>query len=498
MISSLAFGLAGPGLAQSPASSDSLQFSELGRFYGSGAEISAFDPITKRLFVTDGGNGFVQVVDLADPTNPQLITTLPYSATSVAVKRGLLAIAVPNSDPTQPGMVVLMDTLLSQQPLTVKVGVLPDMLTFTPNGGHLLVANEGERANGMDPEGSVSVIRLTAAGKTLKAKVRTASFTSFNNLRASLVANGVRIFPDAATVAQDIEPEYIAVSPDGRYAWVTLQENNAVALLNITRAKITQILPLGLKDWSNGPRLDTSDRDGSNGGKAILMRNQPVYGMYMPDGITSFSSAGITFFITANEGDARSEDKRIASLSLDPVAFPDAVNLQKNANLGRLNASSLDGDLDGDGDIDRLQVYGARSFTIWNAAGKQVFDSGDQIEALTASLTPGLFNANNGLAADWDTRSDDKGPEPEAVVVGQVNGVNYAFIGLERSGSGVMVYDLTDPANPLFISYVRSDLDISVEGLLFITAEDSPTGLPLLILTHEVSATVTIYQINTP
>jgi hypothetical protein len=158
----------------------------------------------------------------------------------------------------------------------------------------------------------------------------------------------------------------------------------------------------------------------------------------------------------------------------------------------------LDGDLDGDGDIDRLQVYGARSFTIWNAAGKQVFDSGDQIEALTASLTPGLFNANNGLAADWDTRSDDKGPEPEAVVVGQVNGVNYAFIGLERSGSGVMVYDLTDPANPLFISYVRSDLDISVEGLLFITAEDSPTGLPLLILTHEVSATVTIYQINTP
>lgn len=498
IVLSLGLGMVVPALARTSTTSQPIQLAELGRFYGSGAEISAFDPLTRRLFVTDGGAGIVQVVDLADPTNPQLITTLPYAATSVAVSRGLLAIAVPNADPTQPGSVILVDTLLSQQPIVVKVGVLPDMLTFTPNGGHLLVANEGERANGVDPEGSVSVIRLTVAEKNLKAKVRTAGFSQFNNQGPALLASGVRLFPDAASVAQDLEPEYIAVSPDGRYAWITLQENNAVALLNITRAKIVKILPLGLKDWSNGPTLDTSDRDGASGGKAILMRNQPVYGMYMPDAITSFAADGMTYFITANEGDARTEDRRISSLTLDPTAFPDAAILKNNANLGRLNASSVDGDLDGDGDFDRLHIYGARSFTIWNAAGQMVFDSGDQLESLTATLTPGLFNANNGLPADWDTRSDDKGPEPEAVVVGQVNGVNYAFVGLERAGGGVFVYDLSNPANPAFVEYVRSDLDVSVEGLLFIKPEDSPTGQPLVILTHEVSHTVTIYQVNVP
>jgi hypothetical protein len=488
-------GLASPGTLQSARAFNTLQLTELGRFTGSGAEISAYDPLTRRLFVTDGGTGIVQVVDLANPANPQLIATLPYAATSVAVERGLLAIAVPNTDPTQPGTVVLMDTLLSLPPLSLQVGVLPDMLTFTPNGAFLLVANEGERANGSDPEGSISVIGLTIAGKSLKANVRTADFTQFNNQRSALVSQGVRIFPDAASVAQDMEPEYIAISPDGSFAWVTLQENNAIALLNITRANIAEIMPLGLKNWNQGPKLDTSDRDGANGGKAILMRNQPVFGMYMPDGITSFASAGLPYFITANEGDARTEDSRISSLALDPIAFPNAATLKNNANLGRLNASSVDGDLDGDGDFDRLQVYGARSFTIWNALGQMVFDSGDQLESLTAALTPGLFNANNGLPADWDTRSDDKGPEPEAVIVGQVNGVNYAFVGMERSGSGVLVYDLTDPTNPAFVNYIRSDVDISVEGLLFIPAEESPNGHPLVILTHEVSSTVTIYQV---
>ena len=175
-----------------------------------------------------------------------------------------------------------------------------------------------------------------------------------------------------------------------------------------------------------------------------------------------------------------------------------AAGLQQNTALGRLNASSIDGDLDGDGDYDRLMVYGSRSFSVWDAAGNLVWDSGSELERITADLTPALFNANDGDPGRWDERSDDKGPEPEGVTTGVVAGRPYAFVGLERAGGGVMVYDLSNPRQPIFVQYVRSDADISPEGVLFIPAENSPTGRALLVLTHEVSNTTTIYEVQGP
>lgn len=163
-----------------------------------------------------------------------------------------------------------------------------------------------------------------------------------------------------------------------------------------------------------------------------------------------------------------------------------------------MNASSIDGDLDGDGDYDRLMVYGGRSFSVWDAAGNLVWDSGSELERITADLTPALFNANDGDPGRWDERSDDKGPEPEGVTTGVVAGRPYAFVGLERAGGGVMVYDLSNPRQPIFVQYVRSDADISPEGVLFIPAENSPTGRALLVLTHEVSNTTTIYEVQGP
>ena len=154
--------------------------------------------------------------------------------------------------------------------------------------------------------------------------------------------------------------------------------------------------------------------------------------------------------------------------------------------------------MDGDGDYDRLYVYGSRSFTIWDAAGNQVFDSGDAFEQITATQTPALFNANDGAASKWDERSDDKGPEPEGITVGTIAGRPYAFVGLERAGGGVMVYDLGNPRQPLFVGYFRTDGDISPEGVLFIAAQDSPTGSPLVVLTHEFSNTTSIYEVKLP
>jgi hypothetical protein len=255
---------------------------------------------------------------------------------------------------------------------------------------------------------------------------------------------------------------------------------------------------LGLVHFDRPGGLDASDRDGPSNGKLINIQPWPVFGLAMPDAIASTSIDDAVYYLTANEGDSRGEERRIGSLTLDPSAFPNAASLQQNTALGRLNASSIDGDLDGDGDYDRLMVYGSRSFSVWDAAGNLVWDSGSELERITADLTPALFNANDGDPGRWDERSDDKGPEPEGVTTGVVAGRPYAFVGLERAGGGVMVYDLSNPRHPVFVQYVRSDADISPEGVLFIPAENSPTGRALLVLTHEVSNTTTIYEVQGP
>ncbi|MCB1124827.1 MAG: bifunctional metallophosphatase/5'-nucleotidase, partial [Verrucomicrobiae bacterium] len=187
---------------------------------------------------------------------------------------------------------------------SVEVGFLPDMLVFTPDGSKLLVANEGEPRNNysLDPEGSVSIINMEAgAGNMLDSDVTTVGFSAFNADSASLVAQGVRIFGPGATVAQDLEPEYIAVSDDGATAYVVCQENNALAVVDIETATATAILPLGYKDWSSeGLFFDASDLSPD-----AFFANWPVKGMYQPDGIDFFTMGGQHYLITANEGSAR-------------------------------------------------------------------------------------------------------------------------------------------------------------------------------------------------
>jgi Ca2+-binding RTX toxin-like protein len=240
--------------------------------------------------------------------------------------------------------------------------------------------------------------------------------------------------------------------------------------------------------------LDASDRDGG-----IKIRQQPVFGMYQPDAIASYTVNGQTYYITANEGDARdydgfAEETRVKDLKLDPIAFPNASVLKADANLGRLTVTNATGDLDGDSDIDRLEVFGGRSFSIWDANGKLVFDSGDQFEQITAAQVPDIFNSN-GAPDTFDTRSDNKGPEPEGMTVGTIEGRTYAFIGLERTG-GVMIYDVTNPTQPTFIEYIPTPNDIAPEGLLFVSAADSPNGKPLLITTNEESDTTAIFEVD--
>lgn len=254
------------------------------------------------------------------------------------------------------------------------------------------------------------------------------------------------------------------------------------------------------------PGLDASDRD-----DAIAIRNWPVFGMYQPDTIAWFRSGRKTYLVTANEGDARdwdgfAEEERVNSLTLDPAAFPDAETLQDNDNLGRLNVTSTLGDANGDGLFESLYTLGGRSFSIWTADGAQVFDSGSDFERIIAARSPEFFNANND-DRDFDSRSDNKGPEPEGLALGTVGKRRYVFVGLERMG-GVMTYDITNPLAPVFVDYTNNrDFsvdpadapaagDLGPEGLLFIDAKDSPTRSPLLVVANEISGTVTLYKIE--
>lgn len=886
-----------------------------------GSEISAFDPLTQRTFIVSGTQ-FLDILDTSNPASPRLFRSLDTSAigtaNSIAINQGVVAVALENANKQAPGSVAFYDVdgnLLN----TVTVGALPDMLTFTPDGKNVLVANEGEpnsynQPDSVDPEGSVSIIDLSNG--VFQATVRTADFTAFNSQREALVAQGVRIFGPNATVAQDLEPEYITVSSDSRTAWIALQENNAIAILDIPTATITDLRALGFKnhnqptvlgletyeftnvptlgtttagqeiplggfsglhfegyaengnlkfithtdrgpngeptginrpfllpdfvpelirfelnrstgqititeriqlqsapgvflsglpntaigsnantpyndevpvdlfgnvlsrdplgadmegivvapdgtfwmvdeyrpaiyqfdaqgvlierfvpigtaaaagepagtfgtevlpavlaqrrqnrgfeavayqdgkvyafvqspirnpdtlsnatlnglqnirivefdpvtqatrqflyimdnppavsatdtradklgdavaigngeflvverdddaidsdpleqiqkkvyrfslqsatDISNLPNLingksldqmtlaelsaagvtpilktlhvdlatagyntvekvegltlidrntiavindndftvagitidqttgtftpdpnaespvlglitlqnnglDASDRDGG-----INIQNWPVFGMYQPDAIASFTINGETYLISANEGDARdytgfSEELRVGSnnYTLDPTAFPNAVALKNNAALGRLTVTTTLGNTDGDGDFDQIYAFGARSFSIWDSQINLIYDSGDQLEQLTAALVPAQFNSD-GTPASFDTRSDNKGPEPEGVAVGVIDGRTYAFIGLERTG-GVMVFDVSNPTNPSFVQYAITPGDVAPEGLVFVSSENSPTGQPLLIVSNEVSRTTTFYGIS--
>ncbi len=874
-----------------------------GIFDDGGAEIPAYDPLTKRLFVVNA-QGTVDVLDIANPASPtkrfaiDIKTLTGGTPNSVAVQDGLVAVAVERQDGEEnqlPGLVAFFRTDLAAAPevplKTVPVGALPDMLTFTPDGKKVLVANEGEPGPTLNPEGSVSVIDL--AGGVAAASVQTVSFAGYNGKEETLRAKGVRIFP-GQKATEDFEPEYIAPAPDGKTAFVTLQEANAFAVLDIDAATFADIVPLGYKDHRRGPAtlkqynfneppigktaagtdllfgglsglffekteggkhifvtvpdrgpngeetptgrpflkpdyvasvyrfaldptsgqitilakiplrrkdgatekpitgfpnlpgvderpvdengsalpydpfgadlegiavaadgsfwmvdeyrpsvyhfakdgmllhryvpegtaalagqpvgtygeetlpaayakrrgnrgfegmaldtdkgilyafiqtplvnpdqatsnqsnlirvlgidpatgqpvaeyvyplekpalrlsnvdkigdaaydarsktfyvierddqaqpankkyvfqvdltgatnllgsgaptlpvgktleqytvdelaalgirtarktkvlnlpslgylpsdkpegitllpdgslavlndndfglggptlsavalgiisfgegntLDASDRD-----SGINLRNWPVLGMYMPDGVAAFTANGQTYYVTANEGDARNEDTRAGDLSLDPAAFP-GVALVNADQLGRLNVSGIDGDLDGDGDYDRLYAYGARSLSIWDGYGNQVYDSGDELEKVTAAAYPEFFNATND-ENNFDSRSDDKGPEPEGVAVGTLGGRTYAFVGLERIG-GFVTYDVTDPKAARYVAYTNprnfagdpeagTAGDLGPEGILFIDGKDSPTGTPLVVVANEISGTTSLFGVR--
>ncbi len=297
-----------------------------------------------------------------------------------------------------------------------------------------------------------------------------------------------------STPEQDLEPEYVAVSSDSKTAYVVCQENNAIAVIDIANATVTKVIGLGFKDYSlEKNAIDATDKDDSIGNFRTFNN---VFGMYQPDAISIANIGGTDYIVSANEGDARdydgfSEEVRVDDLTLDPTAFPNAAELQKSENLGRLKTTTTMGDIDGDGDYDEIYSYGARSFSIWDTDGNLVFDSENEIGRVLSAQYPGNYAAG---------RDDDKASEPESIAIGVVDGKTFAFIGLERA-TGVMVYDITTPSQAKFVQYYnKNENDQSPEGLVFIPASESANNTPYLISTNEAfddyGGSVSAYSIN--
>ncbi len=482
--------------------------------------------------------GIVTATNLASAITISLNENTPGDANSIAIDANnqLLAVAMAATNVGEAGQIAFYN-IGGDTPVFIKnvtVGALPDMVTFSHDGAKVVVANEGE-PNGdysIDPEGTISIIDINNG--TIADTAMSINFQAYNNQQAELEAQGL-VFANPTgrtingnlintTVAMDLEPEYVSISKDNKYAYVSIQENNALAIINLEDNSL-ELKGLGFKDWSN-LQFDASDKDGG-----VNFKSYPgLYGMYQPDTIASFSWKGANFIVSANEGDAREyffdasdeadciaqggldydakdgclayiDESRVEDLTL--AANFDYLNNDDN-DIGRLKVTTVKGDKNNDGQYESLYAYGARSFTIWDSNGLVVFDSGDQIARVTASVHGNAFN-NNEDENKGDTRSDDKGAEPEALTLGEVGDRLFAFVGLERMGT-IMVFDITNPYDVKFQDYFynrglepSADIsgDLAPEGMTFVPAAQSATNEALLIVGNEISGSIAVWEITT-
>lgn len=462
-----------------------------------------------------------------------------FSVTSVALDplgRGFgVATVVPTNNTTTLSRLAFFNYNTGAVFNTVQVGYHADSVTFARDGSGLVVANEGEAnvgtsaANdGSDARGSISYISLSGITNVAQAAaIGSAVTTDFSaaNLGAGASLSGVRNSYLAAvgnpgnTAGQQtfigqvpnfsvpanidstgIEPEY-AVIHSGKI-YVSLQENNAIGVYDVATGKWEKIQSLGTLEQT----IDATDTG------SVASTGQTVRGLPMPDTIALVTIGGTNYIVTANEGDARIDDRDLTRFgdvaggdSLNPILDPSfpttATGIRDNAALGRLNISRIDGDTDGDGDIDVPVMFGTRSFSIWNAdTGQLVSDSGS-LETQLLALDPTRHNINRE-SVSLDNRSDDKGPEPEALTVFNFGGQFFTAIGLERQ-NGIMLYNITDPTAPGFVDYVNGLNNglVSPESLLFIAASDNSTGTAYLLAGFEgvdgtgASAGIGIYSL---
>lgn len=449
---------------------------------------------------SDGSTECKKRINIGDVLKGQDINVGDMTSVSYSNEKNLLAVAVQDKDYKNNGHIVILDKEGNYKE-SFECGVQPDMVTFTKDGKYIISADEGEPregyVNGIDPKGSVTIIDV---------ENKSTNKVEFNINRVEALNNGVLLKKDS-NPAEDLEPEYIAVSDDNKTAFISLQENNAIASIDIESGDINYVKGLGFIDHSlEGNEIDAVRGKGKNA--KIDIKNDNFLGTPMPDGIAFLSKNGKDYILTANEGDAREWGKK--------------KNKYENTKSKKFDEKAdkkteyLDNDKTDGLDENKIYLLGGRSFSIYDASNlAKVYNSGSDFEKITARIFPDFFNTSNdedkGID-ELDARSNKKGPEAENITVLNIKNKTYAIVGLERI-SGIMIYDITDPSNPVYKDYFNNRIfiksvndgeevglekrgNIGPEGLCAIEAKDSPTGKPIVLVANEVSGTVQVIEFN--
>lgn len=496
-------------------------------FDEAGTEIVAYNPTNKTLYSVNGATSSLDVIDASQLAEGKLQLKTSIVLADLGVKAGdvtsvavhptgtYLAVAAPAEEKTDNGSVVFLDAegkLLS----VVEVGALPDSLAFSADGLKLVVANEGEPSDDYktNPAGSISVIKTTAEASEIKQdQVVTLEIAK------DLLPSDLR--PLGATPEDqlnNVEPEYVTIDNQSAFAYVSLQEVNAIAKVDLNAPGIEKVTSMTYKDHTrpeNG--LDTNDEDGKP-----VIQPEPVLGLYQPDGLAYINIDGTDYILTANEGDSQDYEGFSEEIDIKELLEGGLLDL-KAENYAGISQEELDKLVqEGLKDLINLKVttdhnykegdkhtalvaFGGRSFSIFKADDlSMIYDSGDYLEMITGNERPDMFNPDFESETEFkvDGRSDNKGPEPEAVVAGKIGDKTYAFIAMERT-SAVMVFDVTSPHTPIYVTTINRPktadgkfMEIAPEGLQFIPAEVSPTGKALLFVAHEVSGVISVYQLT--
>jgi hypothetical protein len=522
-----------------------------------GAEIIDYHPGRKIAAVITGGSNLSLVSYAKGFDQPELLRELELEgdAQSVAINdQGLIAVALSVND-NNDGRIAFYQLNNKNKAVkkgSVAVGNLPDSISFSPDGSVLVSANEGEPSkfygteDGVDPEGSISVIRIRD-GKPGASKVTTLGFGAYST--EALRGLGIRISGENPTPRLDIEPEYVSISPNGRKAYITLQENNGIAQVDLKRSKIDSIFSQGEKSWS-GIAIDSTDDDG-----VYAPGVKTLFGLRMADGIKTFQHKGKTYLITADEGDSRvrPDDVNFEAILGDGTTYSFGDNLTDGVlatledeltgasiyvygsadvgNRGDFEADQGDelfitlkyGAVSDDGfysdekragkltegdptllsegriktvsdsndPVTGIRSFGGRSFTIFDSKGSVVYDSGNLLDQITNAA--GFYD---------DGRSDDKSIEPEGVAVATIKNRRFAFIGLERPfnqndpnelGTFIPVFEITQPSAPTYLGAFSGAGSLSPEGLSWVG--DGKRGGYLLVA-NEVSGTLDSFRFN--
>lgn len=449
---------------------------------------------------SDGSTERKKRIEIGEILEDKNINAGDMTSVSYSDEKNLLAVAVQDEDYKNNGHIVILDKDGNYKE-AYECGVQPDMVTFTKDGKYIISADEGEPRegydNGIDPKGSVTIINVEGKS-TIKVE--------FNINRVEALNNGVLLKKDS-NPAEDLEPEYIAISDDNKTAFVSLQENNAIASIDIESGNINYVKGLGFIDHSvEGNEIDAVGGKGKNA--KIDIKNDNFLGTPMPDGIAFLSKNGKDYILTANEGDAREWRKK--------------KNKYENTKSKKFDEKAdkkteyLDNDKTDGLDENKIYLLGGRSFSIYDASNlAKVYNSGSDFEKITARIFPDFFNTSNDEDKgpdELDARSNKKGPEAENIAVLNIKDKTYAIVGLERI-SGIMIYDITDPSNPVYKDYFNNRIfiksvndkeeiglekrgNIGPEGLCAIEAKDSPTGKPIVLVANEVSGTVQVIEFN--